>query len=258
MPKPRIVCTIAARMTSTRLPGKILKPILGRPALELMLERVRRAPELDEIVVATTINGSDDPVAALSSRLGLRVFRGSEHDVLGRIAGAARENQADILVELTSDCLAIDPLAISQCIQEHLKGGADYTSNVLKRSYPVGMDTQVISMSAFDESDRLATTEEEREHVGLFIYRRPQQYRLRDVFAGPDSTCPDLHLTLDTADDYRMFEALFGGLYSKKPAFTTPDILAFLKEHPKVASLNHRVQRKPSASEYFAQVKKSP
>lgn len=241
-------------MTSTRLPGKILKPILGKPALELMLERVRRA-RLDTVVVATTVNKTDDPVVALAEKLGYGVFRGSEQDVLGRITGAARAFGAEVLVELTSDCIAMDPAAVDQCVDSFLAGGADYVANVLERSYPVGMDTQVFSIKALEEADRLAKDPDEREHVGLHTYRRPQQYRLRNVKAPAGSVAPELHLTLDTAEDYAMLTALFEGLSPAKPNFDSADIIAYLNTHPEVAALNGQVVRKKSASEYFKEVR---
>lgn len=249
----RIVCTVAARMTSTRLPGKVLKSILGRPSLELMLERVRRTVGLTEIVVATTTNAADEPIVALARRLGYPVFRGSEHDVLSRVAGAAREHHADVLVELSSDCIAIDPAAIQQCIDEHLREEADYTSNALVRTYPVGMDTQVFSIDALLESNSLVTSAEEREHVGLFVYRRPERYRLHNVIAPTEATEPSLHLTLDTPEDYAMLTALFEGLYPKNQHFSSADIISYLAEHPEIVALNKQVVRNKSASEYFAE-----
>lgn len=242
-------------MTSTRLPGKVLKPIMGRPSLELMLERVARTPGLDAVVVATTTNGTDEPIVALAGRLGYPVFRGSEEDVVGRIAGAARAFEAQVLVELTSDCIAIDPASVAQCVDAHLASDVDYTANFLTRTYPVGMDTQVFSRAALEESDRLGSAADEREHVGLYVYRRPDRFRLLNVTAPPGSVEPDLHLTLDTADDYRMFCALFEGLYPSNPAFDTADLLAFLADHPEVARLNSQVVRKKSGSEYFAEIR---
>jgi len=250
---PHVVCTIAARMTSTRLPGKVLKPIMGRPSLDLMLERVRRTSGLSTIVVATTTNKTDEPIIDLANQLGYQVFRGSEHDVLGRIAGAARKYEADVLVELTSDCIAIDPIAIKQCIDEHLQGGADYTSNSLIRTYPVGMDTHIFPIEVILESERLAISSDEREHVGLYIYRRPENYRLRNVTAPANATEPNLHLTLDTAEDYAMLTALFEGIYPENPNFTSVDVINFLRNHPEIVAINQQTIRNKSASEYFAE-----
>ena len=250
-----IVAIVAARMTSSRLPGKILKPILGRPALELMIERVRRVPGLNDIVIATTINSTDDCVVDLAKKLGVQYFRGSELDVLSRIVGAGQDFKADVIVEITSDCIVIDPAAVQQCIDAYLEGGSDYVGNGIVRTYPVGMDVHVFSTALLAESERLAKTAEEHEHVGLYIYRRPEQYRLRCVRAVPNATWPDLHLTLDTQEDYLMLKALYEGLYPQNPTFNTADIIDFLKHHPEIVQINQQVRRNKSQSEYFAEIK---
>ncbi len=242
-------------MTSTRLPGKILKPILGRPALSLMLERLKRVPGLAALVVATTTNTDDDPVEALARREGVGVFRGSELDVLDRVVRAARAFKAEVICEATSDCIVIDPAVIRRCIDAYLNSPVDYAANVLERTYPVGMDTQVYAADLLARVDEIVTDAENREHVSLYIYRHPEKYKLLNVAAPPEAVWPELHLTLDTADDYLMLKALYEGLYPSRPAFTVADIVDFLKKHPEIAVFNGRVARKKSASEYFAEVK---
>ena len=250
---PRVVCTIAARMTSTRLPGKILMPILGRPALELLVERVKRVPGFAEIVIATTTNDTDEPVVRLAEKLGCGVFRGSEHDVLGRIAGAVRAAHGDILVELTSDNILADPAVVRRCLDAYLEGGVDYVANGLVRTYPIGLDVHVFGADLLDQVDKAATAPDDREHIGLYIYQRPKIYRLRNVAAPPELTWPDLHLTLDTAADYALLKAVYEGLYPSNPAFTLSDVLSFLRSHPEVAGLNREVKRKKIINDYFAE-----
>src|ERR1700740_2639396 len=138
-----VVASIEARMTSTRLPGKVLLPCLERPMLELMIERVRRSRYIDTIVIATTVNQTDDPIVNLAKQLGVRYFRGSEFDVVGRVASAMEEAQADIIVQLTSDFPLIDPEIVDQVIRIYTANQFDHVSNVIIRSYPDGLDVQV-------------------------------------------------------------------------------------------------------------------
>jgi spore coat polysaccharide biosynthesis protein SpsF len=257
--KPRVVCTVACRMTSTRLPGKILKPILGRPALELLIERIKRVRGIDEIVIATTTNAADDVVVEHAKRLGLAVFRGSELDVLGRIAGAAATFKADVVVELTSDNIVIDPDGVQRCLDAYLAGGVDYVANGLVRTYPIGMDAQVFSGELIQRVAELATEPDDREHVGLYIYMRPKTYRVKNVPAPAEATWPELHLTLDTAADYALLlSAVYEGIYPSNPTFTVADIITYLKANPKIAALNGEVKRKKIITDYFAQTGHSP
>jgi spore coat polysaccharide biosynthesis protein SpsF len=241
---PRIVATIEARMTSSRLPGKVLAEAVSKPMLELMIERVRRVAGLDQIVVATTVNATDDPVAALADRLGVGCWRGSEDDVLRRVLDAAHAHDADVIVELTGDCPLIDPAAVSQVIAAYLDGGADYVANILERTYPVGMDTQAFATAVLDDVARRTDDPVDHEHVSLFIYRHPELYRLRNVAAPPSLTRPELHLTLDTPDDLVLMRGVFEALYPSKTAFDLADVLALLDRSPELRLANAHVRRK--------------
>ncbi|MGZ8351049.1 MAG: cytidylyltransferase domain-containing protein, partial [Allosphingosinicella sp.] len=136
----KVVASIEARMTSTRLPGKVLMECLDRPMLELMVERVRQSATVDEIVIATTVNATDDPIAVLAQRLGVGLYRGSEHDVVQRVTEAHRAAASDLVVQLTGDCPLIDPDVIDQLVRLYAANRFDYASNVVTRSYPIGMD----------------------------------------------------------------------------------------------------------------------
>jgi spore coat polysaccharide biosynthesis protein SpsF len=160
-------------MTSTRLPGNVLSLVAGKPMLELMVERLRFVRELDQIVIATTINLTDDVIEALARELGVGVWRGSEDDVLSRVVEAAKTHKADILVQLTGDCPLIDPRIVSRVIAEYRRAGADYVSNVLTRSYPIGMDTQVYAAAILEEVARRADEPRYHEHPSLYIYKQP-------------------------------------------------------------------------------------
>ncbi len=241
---PRTVATIEARMTSTRLPGKVLKEAVGKPMLELMIERLRRVPSLDGIVVATTTNATDDPVEALARRLGVGVWRGSEDDVLQRVLDAARHHQIDVIVETTGDCPLIDPALVEDCIRTHRSAKVDYVSNVLERGYPVGMDTQVFATSVLADVARRTDDTSDHEHVSLYIYRHPEIYSLCNVPAAGALRRPDLALTLDTPEDYDLIKSVFEALYPKNPAFALADVLELLDRHPEIAAMNSHVRRK--------------
>ncbi len=241
---PRIVATIEARMTSSRLPGKVLMKAVGKPMLELMVERLKRVPSLDGIVIATTVNATDDPIVELAERLDIGCFRGSEDDVLIRVLDAARANNIDIIVETTGDCPLIDPEHVDLCIREYLQGGADYVSNVIERSYPIGMDTQVFATDILADVAARTDDASDHEHVSLYIYRHPEIYRLKNVTAPPGLSRPELALTLDTADDFDLIQRIFEGLYDNNPAFGLGDILEFVDRNPELLKINEHIRRK--------------
>ncbi len=241
----RTCATIEARMTSSRLPGKVLKPVLGKPTLELMIERVKRAPSLDDIVLATTTNADDDPLAELADDLGINCFRGSEDDVLDRVLKAAQANDIDVIAELTGDCPLLDPAIIERAIEEYRTSGADYVSNSLTPSYPIGMGVQVFARSVLEDVASRTDDPEDHEHVTLFIYRAGRNLYTQHNFSAPESlTDPYLRLTLDTEEDLTVIERVFEELYPTDPAFTLNDTLAFLKANPAVREINNHVAQR--------------
>lgn len=238
------IAIVQARMTSTRLPGKVLAPFCGRPALAHTIDRLRRTPLLDAVVIATSVNGTDDPVAELAEALGVTAFRGSELDVLQRFAGAAEAAGAGTIVRVTGDCPMIDPEIVNQVIQAFFATGADYASSALQRSYPIGMDAEVFTRRALDAAAAEADRADEREHVTPFIYRRPERFRLHNVSAPPSHRRPDLRLTLDTPEDQELISAVFDALYLENPMFSLDDILAHLDAHPHLCDINRHVPHK--------------
>ncbi len=236
----RVVATIEARMTSSRLPGKVLLPAVGKPLLELMVERLRRTRHLDEIVIATTEDASSDPLQELAERLGIGCFRGSEDDVLARVLGAAQAYDADLIVELTGDCPLIDPALVDHVIERHREGGADYTANVLDRTYPLGFAVQVFPTRVLAEVAELTDDPADREHVSLYIYEHPERYRLRNIVSDhPESA--ELRLTVDTAEDYELVRTVFEELPG---AFGLPEILDLFARKPELRSVNQHIEQK--------------
>lgn len=240
----KFVATIEARMTSSRLPGKVLAPLGGKPALEVMVERLRHVPAIGEIVIATTENATDDPVQALAERIGAGIWRGSEDDVLQRVLDAARAYEADVIVEFTGDCPLIDPEIAGQVIETYRRAGVDYVSNVIKRSYPMGMETQVFARRILEDVARRTQDKDDHEHVSLFIYRNPQIYSLLNVEAPASLMRPDLRLTLDTKEDLAVIAAVYEALAPRSPAFSLSEMLAFLDANPVIAAINNAVQHR--------------
>lgn len=235
---------VQARMTSTRLPGKVLLPLAGEPMLTRLVERLRRVQRADGIVIATTTNATDDPIAALCSQLGMPCHRGSEHDVLSRYADAARLHGADTVVRITSDCPLIDPALIDQVIAAYEEGGSDYVSNMLPPTWPYGMAVEVFSAAALAQAHAEATQAAEREHVTPFIYWHPERYRLRNVASPVDLS--QHRWTVDTPEDYALVGRLFDHLMPTHPHFTQADVLALLDQHPDWIAINQHIQQKPA------------
>ena len=235
---------VQARMTSTRLPGKVLLPLAGEPMLTRLIERLRRAERSDGIVIATTANASDDPIAALCAQLGVPCHRGSEHDVLSRYADAARLHGADVVVRITSDCPLIHPALVDQVIAAYEEGDSDYVSNMLPPTWPYGMAVEVFSAAALQQAHAEATQAAEREHVTPFLYWHPERYRLRNVASPVDLS--HHRWTVDTPEDYELVRRLFETLHPINPEFTQDHILTLLDAHPDWMTLNQHVQQKPT------------
>lgn len=189
---------IQARSGSTRLPGKVLAPIAGQPLLGFMLRRLRGAP-LDALVVATSDAPADDAVAAVALKEGVAAVRGPEQDVLARFGVALDAHPADVVVRMTADCPLLDPEVVADAIDLHAASGSAYTSNTLIRTYPDGLDVEVIDAEALRTVMQEATASEEREHVTPFVYRRPERFRLTALRS--DTLAGEERWTVDTADD---------------------------------------------------------
>lgn len=240
----KTVIIVQARMGSTRLPGKVLREVDGKPLLAYELERLRRVRLADELVVATTTGDADLPVVALCRQLGVAVTRGPEDDVLARYHAAAVEHAADVIVRITADCPVIDPAIVDQTIAMYrdARGAYDYVSNALEDSFPRGMDAEVFAMRALDEAFREARAQDEREHVTPFIYRQPGRYRLGNLACA--RMLAQHRWTVDTPEDFALVARIIGALYPADPAFGLADILALLERHPQWSDINAHVVQK--------------
>jgi len=240
----KVVIINQARMTSTRLPKKVMKEVLGKPLLEYQIERLQRVKLADQIVVATTINDTDQLIIDLCDRLSISSYRGSEDDVLARYHGAAIEYQADVVVRVTSDCPVIDPQVIDQVIQFYIDAYPkyDYVSNCLGRTYPRGMDTEVFSFKSLDEAFHQATTQPDREHVTPFINLQSNRYSLGQVNYFENRS--EHRWTVDTLEDFELIKRIIETLYLFKPEFSLQDCLELLSQNPEWKMINQHIEQK--------------
>jgi spore coat polysaccharide biosynthesis protein SpsF len=232
-------------MTSTRLPGKVMREVLGQPLLYYHLSRLKRARLVDSLVVATTVNASDDVIASYCDKMKIPVFRGAEHDVLSRYEGAVEKfgAGAEIVVRVTSDCPLIDPEIVDATIQAYLSGQPDVDYVAVDNSrFPRGLDVEVFRRKALSAAAAEATEAAEREHVTPFIYRR------KGRFSCATYTTPENHggnrWCVDEPADFELIRRILEGLAPLKPDFGWRDCLQLLRENPDWSRLNAEVEQK--------------
>jgi spore coat polysaccharide biosynthesis protein SpsF len=235
----RIIASIEARMSSSRLPGKVLMDINGQPSLTRQVRRLRLAKKLDDIVIATTTNPADDAIEAWAKSENVACFRGSEDDVLLRVVEAQRSMNSDIVVEICGDTPLIDPAVIDQAITLFEGSDCDIVSNTFRLSYPQGIDAQVFCLSDLEEVERTVKDPAVREHVSLYFYDHPERYRLVDLIAPPEHTMPKQRLQLDYEEDLALIREVYRQLEPDNgDSFGVGDIAALLSANPDLADLN--------------------
>jgi spore coat polysaccharide biosynthesis protein SpsF len=240
-----VAIIVQARMGSTRLPGKVLLPILGKPMLAHQLERLERCTLADEILVATTNGTGELPIIELVKSLpSVGLVQGPEEDVLARYYQAARQCGGDVIVRITSDCPLIEPAVVDLCIDTYMscRDSVDYTSNCHMRSYPRGLDTEVFSFAALEYAYKEASATADREHVTPFIWRQPEQFRLGEVVDVEDHS--DLRWTVDTPEDFKLVTSIFEALYPANPTFSYREVLSYLQTHPELSEINRHIEQK--------------
>lgn len=239
MKKRKIIASIEARMTSSRLPGKVLmEAIAGMSMLEFMIKRVQISEFIDDIIIATTINKTDDPIIELCKSLNVKYYRGSEEDVLGRVLNAHNAINSDIIVELTGDCPLIDFTIMDNIIKEYLNGDFAYVSNSHVRSYPDGLDVQVFSTNLLKELSKKTHEAYDRENVSSYIYRSGE-YSLKAVVAEKELYWPELRITLDDAGDYELIRNIINHFYRNDHInFKALDIVRYIRANIGLLELN--------------------
>lgn len=236
-----ILAILQARVSSRRLPGKVLRPILGEPMILRQIERLQRARRIDRLVVATSVDSSDDRLAAVVEGAGLDVHRGSLDNVLDRFIATAAAYEPAWIVRLTADCPLADPKLIDEVIEATVSALSDYGSNTIEPTYPDGLDVEVVRYQVLKDVWREGGTSAEREHVTLGIYRHPERFRLLNFKSEIDRSA--LRWTVDELPDFLFVERVYEALYPSNPSFETGDILALLADHPELAELNAGIQR---------------
>lgn len=242
-----IIASIQARMGSTRLPGKVLKPILGKPVLQWHIERIKLSRLIDDVVVATTTSQKDDQIVDLCEEIGVKYYRGSEKDVLNRIASLVAQFNADIHVECFGDSPLTDPQMIDEYIGYLLKNKEiEFVSNSIQTTYPPGSEVLVYyGKVLLDANNRIKKNNPLREHVSLHIYKRDDLYNIVNITAPDLYRYPNLYIEIDTDKDFIVMESIISTL-SKKYGIGFPliTVIDYLKEHPEIVQINQDVPRR--------------
>lgn len=233
---------IQARMNSSRLPGKVLKTVLGKTLLEYQIERLKRVTQADKIIVATTVNSIDDAIVDLCDRLDIQTYRGSESDVLSRYVGAAQQFDSQTIVRITSDCPLIDPELIDRAIEFYQSNKFDYISTN-ELIYPRGMDVEIFSRQMLELDHLKAQKPDEREHVTPYFYQNPDRFSI-GTYSEPIQAA-NYRLTVDTPEDFQLIKLLLETLYPENSQFNLNDILRCLTEYPEWNKINQDIQQKP-------------
>lgn len=245
MRQPKVVASIEARMGASRLPGKMLKDINGKPAITRVIERVKKIKRVDEIIVATTDSLADSVIEEVALKEGVKVYRGSEDDVLLRVVDAHRTVNSDVVVEICGDCPLLDPTIADELITIYHNNNYDVVECGVKQSYPQGTEVQVFSFEKLKEIETLAQDIPYREHVSLYFYEHEDQYNIYHHVAPKDLQWPDLRLQLDYQEDYELICTIYEALETKhNNSFELKDVLQLLREQPKLQNINtHCVEK---------------
>lgn len=240
-----VVAIIQARTGSTRLPGKVLMDISGKSMLGHVVERLSYCKFLDKTVIATTDMKSDDGIEKFCDDNGVFCFRGSEKDVLQRYYEAARANSASAIVRITADCPLIDPHVVDKAVMAYLDRFDSYdgASNVIRRTYPRGLDVEVVSFQSLEECHKEAKEAYQREHVTVYLYENPSKFNLYSVEQDDDLSL--LRWTVDEDFDFKLISEIYKRLYRKGGMFYMEDVVNLLKKCPELKSINSGIKQKP-------------
>ncbi|MDI6723953.1 MAG: glycosyltransferase family protein [Methanobacterium sp.] len=255
----KIGAIVQARTSSTRLPDKVLKKLpynSNITVLEQVIRRLKESKKLNEIVIATTTDDNDKKIVEIAKKENVPWFRGSKNNVLERYYLAAAENNLDVVVRITSDCPCVDPEVVDLIIENHLKNDSDYTSNTLTRTYPVGLDVEVINFKSLKKCYDNAGTDLEKEHVTLYVHNNLNQFKTKNiVFNEPEMS--DIRITLDTEEDYALLCAVFDYLYEDNELFKLNQIIDLFKHKPWLKLINKKIMAKKSFKTFEDQLEEA-
>ena len=248
--EPNIIAIIQARTGSTRLPGKVLKTICGKPILELLIERLRQSKLVSKIVIATTINDNDDPIVDLAQRIGIDCFRGSEADVMGRFYGAAKKYNAEILLRITSDNILLDPETMDKMIKLHIKNKADYT-HIDNLSF---VAPEIAGFKPFKRAESMTKSPYYREHVTAFLRLRKDLFNIQTLPADFNGLRKEFRLTIDNKEDFLLLNEIYSRLYTGNHIIKLKYVYDLLDSNPKLLEINKEIIQKKYAVKMLVRV----
>ena len=239
-----IYAMIQARMGSSRLPGKVMKEVVGKPLLEHIVKRVSCCENVDNVIVITSEEAENAPIKQLCADLSVDCFSGNESDVLDRYYQAAfyfNLTESDSVVRITADCPLIDPKIVDEVISKHIEGNFDYSPNTLVRTYPDGLDCEVFTVATLKDMWMKAKLKSEREHVTLYIKNNKNEYNLGNIEYSKDLS--DLRWTVDEKEDFNLISQIYESLYEDKELFLMEDILNLFENNPDLLKINEMYER---------------
>ncbi len=257
----KIIATIEARMTSSRLPGKVLRPLAGKPMLQRLIERIKPARDIDEVIIATSDLVSDDPIARLANELNIGCFRGSLEDVLARLTRCAERNNADLIVKLSGDNPLYHYTLINDIVESFFEVNCDFLGTTFmgfskawqeQRTFPLGLGVAVIPLRVLQEADLSCDSMDDRESVVKYIIDRPEMFRLCGFHAHEKWAFlnrPELRLTVDTKEDFQLIDKIFTSLFLKNKLFGLQDVVEYLDTNTELLHINADVTQKGMINE---------
>lgn len=241
----RVIASIEARMSASRLPGKVLADVCGKPALSRLLSRLKRCKRVDGIVVATSINERDDAIADWAEFTGVPCYRGSEDDVLNRVLEAQRHMRAEVSVEICGDMILLDPDVVDEGIKTFIENDFEIVTTTFRPSYPVGVDVVVFGLKELEWVEKHARDPEYREHVSLYFLHHPEKYKIFNLMASPSLAAPDLRFVLDYPEDLEFIRAVYSRLGpTYGDGFGLKEILELLQAEPELTRINQHCSEK--------------
>ncbi|WP_108064094.1 cytidylyltransferase domain-containing protein [Poseidonibacter lekithochrous] len=237
----KINVSIEARMTSSRLPGKVMLPLGNTFVLDMMVQRIKKSKYVNDIIIATTVNKEDDAIVDFCKSNNISYFRGSEDNVFERVLQTHEEYETDIIVELTGDCPFLDYTIVDKVIEVYLNNSYDYVSNWIEHTYPIGMSVQVYKYEALKEISKKELQYVDKEHVTPEFYTSGK-YNIFNVEAPSSLYYPELSITLDTKEDYEIMSAIAN--HFNTIDFTLDDIIKYVKSNPELLDINVLIERK--------------
>lgn len=235
-------------MGSTRLPGKILRLLAGKPMLQHVIERSIRARKQDGVIIATTTSAEDDAVENLCLEKGFTYFRGSAENVLERYFKAAEKFGADVIIRVTSDCPLIDPEIIDLCVARFCQKECDYISNAVpgERTFPRGLDVEVFSFKALEYAYKNASENYEKEHVTPYIWEnKKKEFKIGEIITASPEYARNYRLTVDYPEDFILMEKIYATFYQPGKIIAVPEVLKFLDWHQEIVRINAHCEQKP-------------